>query len=190
MEAGSTGTPQIRTGSFPHFEKMLYDNALLARLYLHAFQVTGNSMYRRIVEETLDYVVREMTAPEGGFYSAQDADSEGVEGKFFVWRPEEIVEVLGADDGKLVNDYYGVTIHGNFEGHSILNVQTPLPDFARNVGMDADALEQRLQEARTKLMARRSLRGSRQSGDDKALTSWNGLVLAAFAEAAVVLDRR
>ena len=145
-------------------------------------------MYRRIVEETLDYVVREMTAPEGGFYSAQDADSEGEEGKFFVWRPEEIVEVLGADDGKLVNDYYGVTIHGNFEGHSILNVQTPLPDFARNAGMDADALEQRLQEARAKLLERRSTRIAPER-DDKALTSWNGLMLAAFAEAAVVLDR-
>ena len=120
----------------PHFEKMLYDNALLARLYLHAYQVTGRPMYRRIVEETLDYVVREMTSPEGGFYSAQDADSEGEEGKFFVWRPEEIVEVLGAEDGKLVNDYYGVTIHGNFEGRSILHVPTPLPDFARNAGMD------------------------------------------------------
>ena len=172
----------------PHFEKMLYDNALLARLYLHAFQVTGRPMYRRIVEETLDYVVREMTSPEGGFYSAQDADSEGEEGKFFVWRPEEIVEVLGAEEGKLVNDYYGVTIHGNFEGHSILNVPTPLPDFARNAGMDIDALEQRLQEARTKLMARRSLRITPER-DDKALTSWNGLMLAAFAEAAVVLDR-
>ena len=172
----------------PHFEKMLYDNALLARLYLHGFQVTGRPMYRRIVKETLDYVVREMTAPEGGFYSAQDADSEGVEGKFFVWRPEEIVEVLGADDGKLVNDYYGVTIHGNFEGRSILNVPTPLPDFARNVGMDVDALEQRLREAKAKLMERRSLRIAPER-DDKALTSWNGLMLAAFAEAAVVLER-
>ena len=172
----------------PHFEKMLYDNALLARLYLHAFQVTGRPMYRRIVEETLDYVVREMTSPEGGFYSAQDADSEGEEGKFFVWRPEEIVEVLGAEDGRLVNDYYGVTIHGNFEGRSILNVPTPLPDYARSVGMGADALERRLQEARAKLMERRSLRIGPER-DDKALTSWNGLMLAAFAEAAVVLDR-
>ncbi len=172
----------------PHFEKMLYDNALLARLYLHAYQITGRPMYRRIVEDTLDYAVREMTSPEGGFYSAQDADSEGVEGKFFVWRPEEIVQVLGAEDGKFVNDYYGVTIHGNFEGHSILNVPTPLPDFARNAGMDIDALEQRLQEARAKLMERRSLRIAPER-DDKALTSWNGLMLAAFAEAAVVLDR-
>ena len=172
----------------PHFEKMLYDNALLARLYLHAYQITGRPMYRRIVEDTLDYAVREMTSPEGGFYSAQDADSEGVEGKFFVWRPEEIVEVLGGDDGKLVNDYHGVTIHGNFEGRSILNVPTPLPDFARNVGMDADALEQRLHEARAKLLQWRSTRIAPER-DDKALTSWNGLMLAAFAEAAVVLDR-
>ena len=172
----------------PHFEKMLYDNALLARLYLHAHQVTGSPTYRRIVEETLAYVGREMTSPEGGFYSAQDADSEGEEGKFFVWRPEEVVEILGAEDGKLVNDYYGVTIHGNFEGRSILHVPTPLPDFARNVGMDADALEQRLQKARAKLMERRSLRIAPER-DDKALTSWNGLMLAAFAEAAVVLER-
>ena len=172
----------------PHFEKMLYDNALLARLYLHAYQVTGNSMYRKNVEETLDYVVREMTSPEGGFYSAQDADSEGEEGKFFVWRPEEIVEVLGAEDGKLVNDYYGVTIHGNFEGRSILHVPTPLPDFARSTGMDVDSLERRLQDARAKLLERRASRIAPER-DDKILTSWNGLMLAAFAEASVVLDR-
>ena len=174
----------------PHFEKMLYDNALLARLYLHAYQVTGSSMYRRIVEETLDYVVREMTSPEGGFYSAQDADSEGEEGKFFVWRPEEVVEVLGAEDGKLVNDYYGVTIHGNFEGRSILHVPTPLPDFARNRWDWKRTCARRAvrTEARAKLLERRSTRIAPER-DDKALTSWNGLMLAAFAEAAVVLDR-
>ena len=172
----------------PHFEKMLYDNALLARLYLHAYQVTGNEVYRRIVEETLDYVVREMTSPEGGFYSAQDADSEGVEGKFFVWRPEEIVEVVGEEDGTLFNEFHGVTIHGNFEGHSILHVPTPLPDFARSAGMDVDALEYRLREAKAKLMEQRASRIAPER-DDKVLTSWNGLMLAAFAEASVVLDR-
>ena len=172
----------------PHFEKMLYDNALLVRLYLHAYQVTHNPMYRRIVEETLDYVVREMNSPEGGFYSAQDADSEGEEGKFFVWRPEEIVEVLGAEDGKLVNDFYGLTIHGNFEGRSIPNVPTPLPDFARTVGKNADSIERRLQDAGAKLMERRASRIAPER-DDKILTSWNGLMLAAFAEASVVLDR-
>ena len=172
----------------PHFEKMLYDNALLARLYLHAYQVTGNPMYRRIVEETLDYVVREMTSPEGGFYSAQDADSEGEEGKFFVWRPEEVSEVLGKDRGTFVNDFYGVTIQGNFEGRSILHVPTPLPDFARAVGMDEATLEERLRESRDKLMERRSSRVAPER-DDKVLTSWNGLMLAAFAEAAAVLKR-
>ena len=172
----------------PHFEKMLYDNALLARLYLHAYQVTGNPMYRRIVEETLDYVVREMTSPEGGFYSAQDADSEGEEGKFFVWRPEEVFEVLGKDRGTFVNDFYGVTIHGNFEGRSILHIPTPLPDFARAVGMDEATLEERLRESRDKLMERRASRVAPER-DDKTLTSWNGLMLAAFAEAAAVLER-
>ena len=100
----------------PHFEKMLYDNALLARVYLEAYQVTGDPAYRRVVEETLDYVLREMTSPEGGFYSAQDADSEGEEGKFFVWTPDEIATVVGADDARLVDAYYGVTAGGNFEG--------------------------------------------------------------------------
>ena len=108
----------------PHFEKMLYDNALLARLYLHAWQVTGNALYRRITEETLDYVLREMTDPAGGFYSAQDADSEGVEGKFFVWTPDELDPLLGGD-ADLVMGYYGVTHRGNFEGANILNVPVP-----------------------------------------------------------------
>ena len=100
----------------PHFEKMLYDNALLVRLYLHAFQVTGKPLYRRVVEDTLEYVRREMLDSSGGFYSSQDADSEGVEGKFFVWRPEEIIEVLGRRDGEAVNRYYGATLPRQFRG--------------------------------------------------------------------------
>ena len=99
----------------PHFEKMLYDNALLVKLYLHAYQVTRKPLYRQVVEETLGYVLREMTDEAGGFYSAQDADSEGVEGKFFIWRPEGIRRILGEEDGDLINRYYGVTKHGNFE---------------------------------------------------------------------------
>ena len=105
----------------PHFEKMLYDNALLVKLYLHAYQVTGKPLYRRIVEETLDYVRREMTDSTGGFYSAQDADSEGVEGKFFIWLPQEIFDILGDDDGEIIAQYYGVTKNGNFEGRNILH---------------------------------------------------------------------
>ena len=107
----------------PHFEKMLYDNALLARLYLAGYQATGKPLYRRIAEETLDYVAREMTSPEGGFYTAQDADSEGIEGKFYVWSPDEVIALLGEDDAKVFNSLYDVTPSGNFDGHSILHLK-------------------------------------------------------------------
>jgi uncharacterized protein YyaL (SSP411 family) len=159
----------------PHFEKMLYDNALLARVYLHAWQVTGESFYRTITEEILDYVVREMTDPAGGFYSTQDADSEGEEGKFFVWTAQEIRDVLGDEADKFMAAY-GVTRHGNFEGKNIL-------EFVGD-------MDQRpaLAEARRKLFKVREKR-VHPGRDDKVLTSWNGLMLAAFAEAARALDR-
>ena len=172
----------------PHFEKMLYDNALLVRLYLHAYQITRKPLYRRVVEETLDYVLREMTDPAGGFYSAQDADSEGEEGKFFVWRPEEIAEVLGEEDGALVSRYYGVTTVGNFEGRSILNVAPEAADDMERAGIAGERLDALLRRARAGLMEARSRRVPPER-DDKVLTSWNGLMLAAFAEAAAVLDR-
>ena len=172
----------------PHFEKMLYDNALLARLYLHAYQVTRTPLYRRIVEETLDYVLAEMTDQSGGFYSAQDADSEGEEGKFFVWRPEAVIEALGKDDGAIVNRYFDVTVEGNFEGMSILNVKTPPAEFAAAEGMSEDELAALLHQARARLLEARNRR-IRPGLDDKVLTSWNGLMLAAFAEAGRILDR-
>ena len=172
----------------PHFEKMLYDNALLARLYLHAYQITGNPLYRRIVEETLEYVMREMTSPEGGFYSAQDADSEGVEGKFFVWLPQEIVDALGEEDGEVVCRYYGVTPHGNFEGRNILRVAMDAANLARDENLDAGEFGELLTRARTRLLAVRNERIA-PGLDDKILTSWNGLMLAAFADAAAVLGR-
>ena len=162
----------------PHFEKMLYDNALLVKLYLRAYQVTGKHLYRRVVEETLDYVRREMTDPAGGFYSAQDADSEGVEGKFFVWRPEEIVAVLGEEDGRLINRYYGVTLEGNFEGRSILHVRDGGDEELREL---VERSKPRLLEARSGRVA--------PGLDDKILTSWNGMMLRGFAEAAAVLGR-
>ena len=161
----------------PHFEKMLYDNAQLARVYLHAWQVTGVEFYRTITEETLDYVVREMLDDQGGFYSTQDADSEGKEGKFFVWTPDEIRSALGDEvQAEAFKAAYGVTEQGNFEGRSILEF----------VG----ALDQRaaLADARRQLFDAREERVS-PGRDDKVLTSWNGLMLAAFAEAARVLDR-
>ena len=172
----------------PHFEKMLYDNALLAKLYLHAYQVTEKPLYRRIVEETLDYVLREMTDPSGGFYSAQDADSEGMEGKFFIWRPEEIIKFLGKDDGEIFNRYYGVTLKGNFEGRSILHVADDAKKVAKKVGLTAAEIDALLQRSGAKLLKVRDSR-VHPGRDDKVLLSWNGLMLRAFAEAAAVLQR-
>ena len=172
----------------PHFEKMLYDNALLAKLYLHAYQVTDNPLYRRIVEETLDYVLREMTSPEGGFYSAQDADSEGVEGKFFVWTPEELIDALGEDDARLFARCYGVTTEGNFEGSNILHLAAHPAGVARQAGVSEDAFDAFLRGAKSRLLAERDKRVAPER-DDKVLTAWNGLMMRAFAEAAGVLGR-
>jgi uncharacterized protein YyaL (SSP411 family) len=172
----------------PHFEKMLYDNAQLAQTYLRAWQATGEPFFRRIAEETLDYVSREMTAPDGGFYSTQDADSEGVEGKFFVWSQAEVEEALGKEDALLFSRYYDVTPRGNWEHANILNVTAPEENFARSLKMDPEKLKARLAEMRRKLFAVREQR-TKPHRDEKVLTSWNGLMLAAFAEAAAVLDR-
>jgi hypothetical protein len=172
----------------PHFEKMLYDNAQLAQTYLHAYQITRDPLYRRIVEETLDYVLREMTSPQGGFYSSQDADSEGEEGKFFVWTEAEIREVLGEDDANLFCRYYDVTARGNWEGSNILNVPVAPEPFARSMGLPLDAFEKKLESMRAKLFAHREKR-VKPGRDEKIITAWNGLMLAAFAEAAAVLER-
>ena len=171
----------------PHFEKMLYDNALLARVYLHAWQLTGKPLYRRIVEETLDFVVRELRHAEGGFCSSYDADSEGEEGKFYVWSTEEIRAALGSD-AELFMAYYDVSNAGNWEGHNILNIRRDPAEVAAALGLDAAVMEQRLAVARQILYdirARRVWPGL----DDKVLTAWNGLMLAAFAEAGRALDR-
>jgi uncharacterized protein YyaL (SSP411 family) len=154
---------------------MLYDNAQLARVYLHAWQVTDESFYRTIAEETLDYVAREMLSPAGGFYSTQDADSEGEEGKFFVWTPDEIRTVLGDETNRFI-EVYGVTEKGNFEGGNLLELKG---DFEER---------QSLTKARKRLFEAREKR-AHPGCDDKILTSWNGLMLAAFAEAARVLGR-
>jgi uncharacterized protein len=171
----------------PHFEKMLYDNAQLARVYLHAWQVTGKGFYRRIAEETLDYVLREMRHEEGGFYSSQDADSEGVEGKFYVWSAEEIRETLG-DDADVFMRIYGVSDEGNWEGHNVLHLRFDPSAPAMQLGIDAEALRVRMAAARAKLYGARCKRVW-PGLDDKVLTSWNGLMLAAFAEAGQGLGR-
>lgn len=172
----------------PHFEKMLYDNALLSRCYLAAYLVTGKEMYRRIVEETLDYVVREMTAPEGGFYSTQDADSEGEEGKFFLWRPEEIERLLPAAHTAIIMRYYDVTARGNFEGKNILHVNSDKEQLAKELTLSIDEVEEILAQGKEQLFKARELR-IKPGRDEKILTSWNGLMLRSFAEAARHLGR-
>ena len=157
----------------PHFEKMLYDNAQLLRAYLHAWQINPRPEYRRIVDETVDYVLREMTAPEGGFYSAQDADSEGEEGKFFVWTADEIEAILGKEEADLLGRAYGVTPAGNFEGKTILNLKRPPAGFAA---------------ARHKLFTAREKR-VKPGRDEKILTEWNGLMIHALADVGVILER-
>jgi len=161
----------------PHFEKMLYDNALLARAYLHGWQRLGHRRYRRACEQTLDWMLREMRGPEGGFHSALDADSEGEEGRFYVWTPAQLRGVLGADADAVIA-HYGVTEAGNFEGRNILHLASgaaaPEPD--------------RLAAARRALYEARAQR-VRPGLDDKRLASWNALMLAALAEAGAVLSR-
>ncbi|MHB8625850.1 MAG: thioredoxin domain-containing protein [Aggregatilineales bacterium] len=172
----------------PHFEKMLYDNAQLSRLYLHAWQATGDSFFKDIAEQIYDYLLREMAAPGGGFYSATDADSEGEEGKFFVWTPGEIRTALPDDQYQAVVSYYGVTETGNFEGRNILNVPADDADVAAKLAITPDELRARIDAARATLYAIRDKR-VHPGLDDKLLTAWNGLTLTSVAEAARVLDR-
>jgi uncharacterized protein len=172
----------------PHFEKMLYDNALLARMYLHLYQVTGNADVRRIAEETLDYVVREMTDQSGGFYSSQDADSEGEEGRFFVWSRAEVIETLGEIDGSVFCAFFDITEKGNFEGHNILHISASADEFAVARGLTVDELKKIISGGRQQLFALREQR-VKPARDEKILTAWNGLMLAAVAEASAILDR-
>ena len=173
----------------PHFEKMLYDNAQLAPVYLHAHQLTGDARWRRVCEETLDYAAREMRLPEGGFASTQDADSEGEEGRFFVWTPEHLDAVLGGDDAGLAARVFGVTAAGNFEhGATVLSLPYPLEQVAQSLGVEPGALQERLDGIRGRLFAAREQR-VHPGRDDKVITAWNALMLGAFAEAGAALDR-
>jgi uncharacterized protein len=165
----------------PHFEKMLYDNSQLARLYFWTYQATGQDFYRQIGEEILEYVLREMTDSEGGFYSTQDADSESHEGKFFVWTPEEIKAVVGEEAGELVCRFYKVTETGNFEGKNILWVAQPGDAVAKTAGKTAEEVNALLKEAKRKLFLEREKR-VKPFRDEKILTSWNGLMIGALVE--------
>ena len=163
----------------PHFEKMLYDNAQLSQVYLHAYLITKTPLFRHIAEETIDYVLREMTSPEGGFYSTQDADSEGEEGKYYTWTIDEIKEVLDEKSAGILGEYYGVTTSGNFEGRNILHIArdhfSEEPDNIRR--------------AKVLLLKEREKR-TRPGRDEKIQASWNGLMLASLAEAAIILNRK
>src|SRR5918994_1798693 len=173
----------------PHFEKMLYKNALLSRLYLEAYQATGDAFYLRIAEETLDYVLRDMTSEEGGFFSAEDADSEGEEGKFYVWTPDEIEAALDPEDAQLATRYWDVTERGNFEGKNILYVPRLPEAVAAEFGLAPEELWERIVEIREKLFAVRQRR-VRPGRDEKVLAAWNGLMLRSFAFAARVTGRQ
>jgi uncharacterized protein YyaL (SSP411 family) len=171
----------------PHFEKMLYDNALLTVAYVEAFQATGEPFYREVVRQTLDYVLREMTSPEGPFYSSQDADSEGVEGKFYVWSAAEVEQVLGKELAEVFCYVYDVSAEGNWEGHNILHrTKTDAQNVALLHIPEAD-LRQKLEAAKQKLLEVRSQRVW-PGRDDKVLAAWNGLMIDAFAQASQVLD--
>ncbi len=172
----------------PHFEKMLYDNAQLARVYVHAWQVSGEAEFRRVAEATLDYALRELADPAGGFCASQDADTDGAEGGFFVWAAAEIDEGLGAE-ADLFKAAYGVTADGNFEGRNILYAAALPATLAADFGITEEAVQARLAEARQALWARRERR-PRPARDGKVLTAWNGLMLAALAEAGTVFERR
>jgi len=164
----------------PHFEKMLYDNAQLVPIYLDTYLLTGDIFFKQIAEGTLTFVMRELLSPEGGFYSSLDADSEGVEGKFYVWDKSEIDQLLGAEKSEIFCDYYDVTENGNFEHKNILNIQTDVESTAKRFNTSRDMVEKILEESRGILLEARSKR-IRPGLDDKILTAWNGLMLSAFA---------
>lgn len=172
----------------PHFEKMLYDNGLLAGVYLDAYLATGQADYARVVQETLDYVLHYMTDPLGGFHSSEDADSEGEEGKFYVWTPAEVKRILGREQGERFCYVYDVTEGGNFEGRNILNLPKTSAQCAALRHWDLEELRRELTASRRTLLAIRDRR-PRPGKDDKVLVSWNALMIDALARAAGALDQ-
>ena len=166
----------------PHFEKMLYDNAQLVRVYAQVYQITGEPQFKRVVEETVDYLLREMLQPQGGFYSTQDADSEGEEGKFFVWTPQEVSRILGEDAAEIFCRIYDVSEQGNFEDKNILHPILTLEQASKYFNRGVDEIAALLGEAKAKLFAEREKR-IKPFRDEKVITAWNGLALSGLAEA-------
>jgi len=179
----------------PHFEKMLYDQAMLAIAYTETYQVTGNEEFKTTAQQILDYVLRDMTSPEGGFYSAEDADSEGVEGKFYVWSQDELKEVIG-EDSDLIIRLFNVSKKGNFadessgkkSGSNILHLKKPLKKFAKELNISQKELDNKIESARQKLITVREARVHPHK-DDKILVNLNGLMIAALSKASHVCDR-
>ncbi|OED39846.1 hypothetical protein AB833_13680 [Chromatiales bacterium (ex Bugula neritina AB1)] len=171
----------------PHFEKMLYNQAAMARILLQAAHLTGEPEHERSARRLLDYVLREMTNENGGFYSATDADSEGEEGTFFVWTPAEITEVLGSDDAKLAFEVWGVTEEGNFESANILHLRGPIAEVAEDYGLNAEQLTRKLDSFSEKLLAVRNTREPPLT-DTKVITEWNGMMITALAVAGDTLN--
>jgi uncharacterized protein YyaL (SSP411 family) len=172
----------------PHFEKMLYDQALLSKTYLQAYQITNNPTYAAIAREVFEYVLRDMTDPKGGFYSAEDADSEGEEGTFYVWDPKEIVEVIGKDSAKVFNAYYGITKSGNFEhDKTILNISQSLEQLQKKFKLSPKKLDNLLTKARSQLFEVRDKR-PRPHRDEKIITAWNGFMISSLALGGRVLN--
>ena len=172
----------------PHFEKMLYDQALMALAYLEAYQATGEAEFAATARQVFEYLLRDMITPEKAFCAAEDADSKGKEGLFYVWMPAELNAALGGERGSLVAEYYGVTEQGNFEdGRSILHCRETREQFARRKNMDPALVKEILEESRERLYQVRSSR-ERPFKDDKIITAWNGLVIAALARGAAVLE--
>jgi uncharacterized protein YyaL (SSP411 family) len=172
----------------PHFEKMLYDNGVLLGLYAEAWRAAGDALFRKAAEETAEWAIREMQSPEGGFYAALDADSEGEEGKYYVWDRKEVKALLAPDDYAVVELHYGLDQTPNFEGHWHPHVERPLPEVAARLGIGLDEAERRLSSARTALYAAREKR-VRPGMDDKRLAAWNGLMIKGLALAGRLLGR-
>lgn len=170
----------------PHFEKMLYDNAILAETYLEAYKFTKKQSYAEVAASICDYVLRDMQDKDGGFYSAEDADSEGQEGKYYTWTIEEVRSILAAGDAELFCACYGVTEEGNFSGRNILHLEASIEELAQNAGLSSEALSEKLKTFKQKLFEKRKTRIS-PFKDDKQITSWNGLMIQAFAKASSTL---
>ena len=172
----------------PHFEKMLYDNALLVPLYLAGYQLTGEPEFREVVESTLQFVASEMTAPGGGFYSSFDADTEGEEGRYYVWRYQEVIDLLGEEPGEILCDYFGISPEGNFaKGTSVLHRSTGEEQLADKYRLSLPGIQDILAQGRAQMLAHRTHR-EKPFCDTKIITAWNGMMISAFAQAARILD--